>query len=93
MKTIASKKDNATPDETLLALIYKYCGLRKVSKEDLAVAMYFSRSTLYNRLRAPSTFTFEELKRLFKILRFSDADMTRYMKLLMREITSLDMVS
>lgn len=93
MKTIASKNDNTSTDETLLALIYKYCGLRNVSKEDLAVAMYFSRSTLYNRLRAPSTFTFEELKRLFKTLRFSDEDMVRYTKLLMRDLTSLDLVS
>ncbi len=94
MKTIApKKKKELSPDETLIAIIYKYSTINKVSKEELADAMYFSRSTLYNRLRAPGTFSFEELKLLFKTLRVSDDDMANYMTLLTREIIAPELVS
>ena len=62
------------PADVLASLIAKNMRLYRIDKEELAEALCMSRTTMYNRLRAPSCFSFCELQLLFSALHFTDED-------------------
>ncbi|NLT38971.1 MAG: hypothetical protein GXX89_00755 [Clostridiales bacterium] len=72
------------PEDILASLIAKNMRLYRIDKDDLAAEIRVSRTTLYNRLRRPSDFTFSELQLLFRALHFTQEDIVSLIKPLAR---------
>lgn len=67
----AFKTVKKSSEEMLLDLIEQKKYLLGIKTEAIAKALYISRTTMYNRLNAPATFSFTELNKLFRYLNFS----------------------
>ena len=66
--------DKTTAFQSLVAKNLKECRLRK---EDLPTKLFMSRASLYNKLREPELFTLGELRLLFKVLKFTQEEISR----------------
>ncbi len=71
-----SSRATHNPDDILASLIAKNMRLYKIDKDELAYALCVSRTTMYNRLRAPADFSFCELQLLFRALHFTREDIS-----------------
>lgn len=58
-----------TKDSVLTGTIDKYIAIRHSSKEKVASAALISKRTLHNRRKRPSSFTLEEVRRIFDYLK------------------------
>ena len=52
------------------------------AKEELAIFLFMSRSTFYNRIKDPDSFTVKEIQLLIKTLKFNQDEKSRLLELL-----------
>lgn len=64
--------DRAKSDELLLKYIRMQRAALDMTQEELSKKLYISRSVLNQRLKYPGEFKRNELRTLFKVLRFSE---------------------
>ncbi len=67
-----------TPEQARITLfkaaVAKYLTLRGLSKESLTTVMCMSRSSLWEKLNNPDNFRIGELRQLYTVLEFDEAD-------------------
>lgn len=68
------KIDKKTAFKAIVAKNLIECGL---TKSDLALKLFMSKASIYNKLNDPDSFTFKELKLLFQVLKFTQDEILR----------------
>jgi hypothetical protein len=68
------KIDKKTALQAIVAKNLIECGF---DKSDLALKLFMSKASIYNKLNNPDSFTLKELRLLFKVLKFTQDEILR----------------